>query len=60
LAIEWRGRSDTRGEVVAGPEYRVNDYDCRDYTHAVTIAGTTETARGTACRGPNGNWQPVT
>jgi len=56
--IAWRGRS-VRGEVVAGPLYKVNDYDCRQYTHTITIKGKSETARGTACRAPDGAWQPV-
>ncbi len=56
--IVWRGHSG-RGEVVAGPLYKVNDYDCREYTHTITIKGKSETARGTACRAPNGAWQPV-
>ena len=57
--VAWRGRSGARGEVVAGPLYQINDYDCRDYTHTITIAGEVEAARGTACRRPNGNWRPV-
>lgn len=56
--VVWRGRSG-RGEVVAGPPYQVNDYDCRDYTHTITTKGQSETARGTACRRPNGTWKPV-
>jgi surface antigen len=41
--VVWRGRSG-RGEVVAGPPYQVNDYDCRDYTHTITTKGQSETA----------------
>ena len=48
------------GEVTPGPRYKVNDYDCRDYTHTVDIDGQPQTARGTACRQPDGTWKPVT
>jgi len=57
--IVWRGRSGRHGEVVAGPSYQINDYDCRDYTHTIATDGQAEVARGTACRRPNGDWQPV-
>ncbi len=34
LPVAWRsGR--TRGEVVPGPEYQVNAYNCRDYTQTI-------------------------
>lgn len=56
--VVWRGRSGS-GEVVAGPPYRVNDYDCREYTHTITAKKQSETARGTACRRANGTWRPV-
>lgn len=57
--IVWRGRRGVRGEVTSGPLYQVNERDCREYTHVIRYAGKTETARTTACRRPNGNWQPV-
>lgn len=57
--ISWRGRRGVHGEVVPGPLYQVNDYDCREYTHVIVVANSTETARATACRRLNGDWQPV-
>lgn len=58
--VEWRGeRSGRRGEIVPGQRYRVNEYDCRDYTHRIWIEGEPEVARGTACRQPDGTWRPV-
>jgi len=56
--VVWRGRS-RRGEVIAGPRYRINDYDCRDYTHIIATKRRTERAHGTSCRRPNGAWEPV-
>ncbi len=58
-AVAWRGATGA-GEVTPGPAYRVNAYACRDYSHTVTIAGQPRTARGTACREPDGTWRPVT
>jgi surface antigen len=58
--VEWRGdRDNYYGEVTPGPRYRVNAYDCRDYTHKIWIDGQPQVARGTACRQPDGTWKPV-
>ncbi|WP_026304503.1 glycine zipper 2TM domain-containing protein [Kaistia granuli] len=58
--IDWRGdRAGYRGEVTPGPRYRVNAYDCRDYTHRIWINGEPEVARGTACRQEDGTWRPI-
>ena len=58
--VEWRGRSGRYGDVVAGSAYRVNDYNCRDYTHTIYIDGRPQVARGTACKQPDGTWRTVT
>jgi surface antigen len=56
--VAWQdGKS--HGEVVPGPLYHVNASDCRDFTHTVYMVNEPRTIRGTACRQPNGNWQPV-
>jgi surface antigen len=57
--VTWRGRRGNHGDVVAGSAYRVNDYNCRDYTTTIYIDGRPETARGTACRQPDGSWRTV-
>ena len=57
--VQWRGNSGHYGDVVAGAQYRVNDYNCRDYTHTIYIDGEPQVARGTACRQTDGTWQPV-
>jgi len=56
--VGW-SQGNARGEVVPGPAYRVNNYECRDYTHQIWIDGQPQTARGTACRQPDGTWRPV-
>jgi surface antigen len=60
VPVAWR-QGSARGEVTPGPLYQVNAYNCRDYTHAVTIGSEPpQSGRGTACRQPNGAWQEVT
>jgi len=58
--VSWRNPDSGRyGDVVPGPGYKVNSYDCRDYTHTIYIGGQPQVARGTACRQPDGTWKPV-
>jgi surface antigen len=58
--VAWKNPgSGHHGEVVPGPGYKVNAYDCRDYTHTIYISGQPQVARGTACRQPDGTWKPV-
>lgn len=58
--VDWRSnREGYRGEVVPGPRYRVNAYDCRDYTHRIWSGGEPQAARGTACRQSDGTWRPI-
>jgi surface antigen len=59
--ITWKSDSSSRyGEVVAAQPYRVGSQDCRQYTHTVYGVGPAATARGTACRNPDGSWTPLT
>jgi len=59
--VTWRGRDEsTHGEVVAAQPYRVGSQDCRQYAHTVSVDGRELTARGTACRNPDGSWTPLT
>lgn len=59
--VTWRGeRSGVSGEVAAAQPYRVGSQDCRQYTHTVYSGGGQKSARGTACRNPNGSWTPLT
>ena len=55
-AVTWTGGSGRSGSVVPAQPYRVGSQDCRQFAHKVVIDGTTRTARGTACRNPDGSW----
>lgn len=58
--VNWRNPDSGRyGSVVPGPAYQQGPSQCRSYTHTIYIDGTPQTARGTACRNPDGSWQPV-
>lgn len=59
-ATEWKGGEGHSGSVVPAQPYRVGSQDCRQYTHTVTIDGASQTARGTACRNPDGSWTTLT
>ncbi|WP_417770288.1 RT0821/Lpp0805 family surface protein [Stappia sp.] len=60
-SVEWRNRSNgTRGRVVTGPNYQVNNIVCRDYTHVVVVGETERSMRGSACLADDGGWQPIT
>ncbi len=58
--VEWQG-SGVGGSVTAAQPYRVGSQDCRQYMHVVSSGGgQKQTARGTACRNPDGSWTPLT
>ncbi|MCS6760769.1 MAG: hypothetical protein MO846_01235 [Candidatus Devosia symbiotica] len=52
----WTGIKGTTGFVAVGPYVRVNNLDCRDFTHTVKTGGQEFVKKGTACREQNGNW----
>ena len=56
---QWTGERGTTGSVAVGPYVRVNNLDCRDFTHTVKISGQDFVKKGTACREQNGNWAVV-
>jgi surface antigen len=59
--VSWKSASgDVTGDVVAAQPYRVGSQDCRQYTHTIFSDGDTQSARGTACRNPDGSWTPLT
>lgn len=58
-AVAWGDSANKGGEVVAGSPYRVGSQNCRQYSHTVYTGGRTQTARGSACRNPNGSWTPL-
>ena len=58
--VAWRNPDSGRyGSVVPGPAYESNGMNCRQFTHTIYIDGKPQSARGTACRNPDGTWQPV-
>ncbi len=52
----WAGDSGATGTVTVGPYVRVNNIDCRDFTHTVTVSGAPYVKKGTACRDTTGAW----
>ena len=58
--VSWRNPDSGRyGTVVPGPYYEAEGRRCRSYTHTIYIDGRPQTARGTACRNPDGTWTPL-
>ncbi len=58
--VAWRNPDSGRyGSVVPGPAYQQQGMSCRQYTHTIYIDGRPQTARGAACRNPDGTWNPV-
>jgi surface antigen len=58
--VAWRNPDSGRyGTVVPGPAYAARGTKCREYTHTIYIDGQPQTARGAACRNPDGTWTPV-
>jgi surface antigen len=58
--VSWRNPDSGRyGTIVPGPAYVQAGHNCRSYTHTIYIDGRPQTARGTACRNPDGTWTPL-
>jgi len=55
----WSGDSGATGKITVGPFVRVNNLDCREFVHEVTIDQTSFEKRGTACREIDGSWRVV-
>ena len=59
-ATSWNNpENQHRGQIVPGKPYNQGSTFCRPYTHTIYIGGQPQTARGTACRGPDGTWKTV-
>jgi len=57
--VAWRNPDSGRyGQVVPGTAYQANGMTCRPYTHTIYIDGKPQVAKGTACRNPDGTWNP--
>lgn len=60
VPVLWQGStSAVYGEVIPGPLYTINEYECRDYAHTIYVNGVREAGRGTSCRVGGGPWTPV-
>jgi surface antigen len=58
--VGWRGEHGAYGTIIAGPPYPQGGYErCREYSHTIYIQGRPQTARGVACRNPDGSWTPI-
>ena len=58
--VTWRNPDSGRyGTIVPGAAYDRGGAQCRPFTHTIYIDGRPESARGTACRNPDGSWTPV-
>jgi surface antigen len=55
----WRS-GDASGEVIANAPYQVGTQNCRQYRHTITTDHKEFSARGAACRNPDGTWTPLT
>jgi surface antigen len=59
-ATPWNNpENQHRGQIVPGKPYVQAGLNCRPYTHTIYIGGQPQTARGTACRQPDGTWKTV-
>jgi len=59
-ATPWDNpQTQHRGQIVPGKPYQQGSQFCRPYTHTIYISGQPQTARGTACRQPDGTWHTV-
>ncbi|VAW19552.1 hypothetical protein MNBD_ALPHA12-415 [hydrothermal vent metagenome] len=52
----WSGDTGATGIITVGPFVRVNNLDCRQFVHKVTIEKTAYEKSGTSCREVNGGW----
>jgi surface antigen len=58
--VAWRNPDSGRyGSIVPGPAYDQGGHQCRQYTHTIYVDGRPQTARGTACRNPDGTWSAL-
>jgi surface antigen len=57
---DWRDpRGDAYGYVQVGDYYQDRGRRCTTYTQEIWVHGRPETARGRACRQPDGTWQMI-
>ena len=59
VVLELQSVAGRYGTIVPGPAYQQASNTCRQYTHTIYIDGKPQTARGAACRNPDGTWTPI-
>lgn len=59
VPVSWKVSDELYGRVIPQQPYLVGKTDCRRYVHTVSDSGTVRSAAGTACRGEDGVWQPL-
>ena len=55
----WQGDGGSSGKVTVGPYVRVNQLDCREFSHEVKTSQKSFLRSGTACREGDGRWSAV-
>ena len=55
----WQGDKGNSGKISVGPYVRVNERDCREFTHDVTTRAGDFSKTGMACRLEGGTWETV-
>ena len=53
----WQGDRGNSGRISVGPYVRVNERDCREFTHDVTTTAGQFHRSGMACRVSGGTWE---
>ncbi len=58
---KWRNPdSGNEGTITPQPSYKSSSgQDCREFTQTIYVGGKSETAKGTACRNPDGTWRII-
>ncbi len=58
---EWRNPdTGNSGTITPEPVYKsASGGQCRPFTQTITVGGKQETAKGTACRNPDGTWRII-
>lgn len=60
VATAWNNPANQHhGQIVPGKPYQQGSSFCRPYTHTIYVSGQPQTARGTACRAPDGTWNTI-
>jgi surface antigen len=58
--VPWKNPATGHyGNIVPGPAYDQKGAQCRGFSHTITINRELKSARGTACRSPDGAWAAI-